>query len=193
MADILGIGLGGAVQAGLGALNNFFGAQAAEEARRQNYRYNEMAAENADARTRRLYNDIYSPSAQLRQLEAAGMSPSVFYQCSGSVGTSGAQGQGTAGQATPYMPMSMIEGAQMARMVAETENIQADTAVKQEQAKEYNGENAMGAAKLAEIAIEAKPEKDKEEILGFAKEYYEATKTETATDNEVNQSKNAPE
>lgn len=51
----------------------------------------------------------------------------------------------------------------------------------------------MEASKLAEIAIEAKPGKDKEEILGFAKEYYEAMKTETATDNEVNQSKNAPE
>lgn len=53
--------------------------------------------------------------------------------------------------------------------------------------------NIMEASKLAEIAIEAKPGKDKEEILGFAKEYYEAMKTETATDNEVNQSKNAPE
>ena len=53
--------------------------------------------------------------------------------------------------------------------------------------------NIMEASKLAEIAIEAKPGKDKEEILGFAKEYYEATKTEAATDNEVNQSKNAPE
>lgn len=131
MADILGIGIGAAAQAGLGALNNFFGAEAAAEARRQNYQYNEWAAQNADARTRRLYNDLYSPSAQLRQLEAAGMSPSVFYQGSGSQGTSGAQGQGTAGQATPYMPISMIEGAQMARMVAETENIKADTKLKE--------------------------------------------------------------
>lgn len=144
MADILGIGLGAAAQAGLGALNNILGAEAAAQARRENYKYNEMAAENADARTRSLYNDIYSPSAQLRQLEAAGMSPSVFYQGSGSVGTSGAQGQGTAGQATPYMPISMIEGAQMAKTMAETENIKADTATKK-------GENERGMAEIANL------------------------------------------
>lgn len=129
--SLLGIIAGGAVQAGLSGVSNFFGAQSASEARRENFKYNEMAANNADARTRSLYNDIYSPGAQLRQLEAAGMSPSVFYQGTGSQGTSGAQGAGTAGINTPYAPISMIEGAQIARMVAETENIKADTKLKE--------------------------------------------------------------
>lgn len=144
MADILGIGLGAGVQAGLGALNNFFGAEAAAEARRENYRYNEMAADNADRRTRSLFYDLYSPSAQLRQLEAAGMSPSVFYQGTGSQGTSGAQGQGTAGQSTPYMPISMIEGAQMAKTLAETKNIEANT-------RTLEGENERGIAEIANL------------------------------------------
>lgn len=142
--SLLGIIAGGAVQAGLSGVSNFFGAQSAAEARRENYQYNEMTAQNADQRTRSLYNDIYSPSAQLRQYEAAGMSPSVFYQGSGSQGTSGAQGQGTAGIATPYAPMSMLEGAEMAKIVAETENIKADTQTKL-------GENERGMAEIANL------------------------------------------
>lgn len=148
---MLGTIIGAGAQIGLGALNNMYSSEMASEARRENYKYNEMAAQNADARTRALYNDLYSPSAQLRQLEAAGMSPSVFYQGSGSQGTSGAQGQGTAGQATPYMPMSMLEGAQAANIIAQTEKTKAETNNINANTRTLEGENERGMAEIANL------------------------------------------
>lgn len=59
---------------------------------KDNYNYNEMAADNADKRTRALYEDYYSVQAQKKQLLEAGLSPSLAY---------GAGGGGSAGQAQP--------------------------------------------------------------------------------------------
>lgn len=68
-----------------------------QEARKENYEYSERAAWNADTRTRRLYNDLYSPQAQMEQIKAAGLSPSLFYGDAGGVsGQAGAQGTGAA-------------------------------------------------------------------------------------------------
>lgn len=147
--SVFGTIAGGVVQAGLGAINNTWAQQQQGEARRQNYLYGEMAAENADARTRALYNDFYSPQALMRQYREAGLSPSMMFGGTpGQGGTSGAQGSGAAGLGTPYMPMSMIEGAQIAKLIAETDNIKADTANKE-------GTGAMGAAQIAALLSEA--------------------------------------
>lgn len=168
--SLLGIVAGGAVQAGLSGVSNFFGAESAKEARRENYNYNEMAANNADQRTRALYNDIYSPGAQLQQLEAAGMSPSVFYQGSGSQGTSGAQGQGTAGLSTPYSPMSMIEGAQAANLIAQTEKTKAETENINANTKTINGENERGLAEIATLWAEKGNKEANTALLNINKE-----------------------
>lgn len=118
-----------AIGGGLGFFNNLFGARSAEEARAENYEYNEMAAQNADTRTRELYKDIYSPQALLKQYKEAGLSPSVMFGGTpGQGGNSGAQGGGAAGTATPYMPISLLEGAQLKQIMAETEKTKAETA-----------------------------------------------------------------
>lgn len=61
------------------AYNNSIGLITGAINRRLNYKYNEMAAENADKRTRALYNDIYSPKALLGQYAEAGLSPSLMF------------------------------------------------------------------------------------------------------------------
>lgn len=136
--SLLGIIAGGAVQAGIGAFNNFWGQQQQEEARRQNYMLGEMAAQNADARTRALYNDIYSPAALLKQYKEAGLSPSLMFGGTpGQGGQAGAQGTGANGPGAIYTPISMLEGAQIEaikaqtdKTKAETENIEKDTTSK---------------------------------------------------------------
>lgn len=147
--SVFGTIAGGAVQAGLGAINNVWAQQQQGEARRQNYLYGEMAAENADARTRALYNDFYSPQALMRQYREAGLSPSIMFGGTpGQGGASGAQGTGASGLGTPYMPMSMIEGAEVANLMAQTEKTKAETAT-------IEGTNARGEAEINKILVEA--------------------------------------
>ena len=72
-----------------------------EHAAGVNYGYGEMAADSADARTRALYKDLYSPEAKVKQLKNAGLSVGLMYGQGGAGGTtstSGAMGQGAGGQ-----------------------------------------------------------------------------------------------
>lgn len=109
-------------------INNAIAAERAREDRRENYMYGEMAAENADARTRALYNDFYSPKALMEQYKAAGLSPSLMFGGTpGQGGTTGAQGTGGAGIQTPFMPISLVETAQAAQLFAQTEKTKAET------------------------------------------------------------------
>lgn len=121
------------------AINNYGANYRTEQDRKENYKYGEMAAENADRRTRALYADFYSPEALKRQYEAAGLSPSMMFGGTpGQGGMSGAQGSGAAGPQTPFMPISLLEGAQVANIMAdtakkkeETKNISTDTQIKE--------------------------------------------------------------
>lgn len=129
MADIFGTIFGAGANIALGALNNAWAEQQQAEARRQNYMYGEMAANNADLRTRALYNDFYSPKALLEQYREAGLSPSLMFGGTpGQGGQSGAMGTGAAGLGTPFMPMSMLEGAQIANIAADTNKKKAEAA-----------------------------------------------------------------
>lgn len=125
---ILGALISGAFGLGQTALNNEWAAQRAREDRAQNYRYGEMAADNADKRYRALYNDFYSPEALISQYKEAGMSPGLLL--GGSPGQGGgvaAQGTGAAGPQTPFMPMSLLDAAQVANITAQTEKTKAET------------------------------------------------------------------
>lgn len=132
--ELLGIASG----VGMGVLNNYYAQENYRNNLGLNYQYNEKAAENADKRTRALYNDIYSPGALLKQYEKAGLSPSMMFGGTpGQGGMSGAQGSGAQGAQQTFMPLSMLEGAQIgqilaetARTKAETKNINKDTALK---------------------------------------------------------------
>lgn len=96
-------------------------------ARKQNYRYNEKLAQNADQRTRLLYKDFYSPEAMLEQYKKAGLSPSLMYQSGGTIGQStpaGAQGAGINQQA-PYLPIENF--ADTTLKLAQAKNLEEDT------------------------------------------------------------------
>lgn len=130
MADPFGLILG----IGTTAMNNAWADARAREDRAQNYMYNEMAAQNADKRTRALYEDYYSPEALMRQYIEAGLSPSLMFGGTpGQGGMAGSKGNGPSGPQTPFMPLSAIEIAQIGLIRAETEKTNAETAnVKQD-------------------------------------------------------------
>lgn len=134
MADIFGIGniIGAGVTAaanyGTAVYNNEEAAQRERDARQENFQYGEKAAENADARTRALYNDLYSPQAQLEQLKAAGLSPSLFYGDGGGIsGQAGAQGTGAAGISPNVFGAQAMDFTAVAKQIAETNLIKAQT------------------------------------------------------------------
>ena len=117
------------------AVNNTMAQNREEVARRENFEYNERSANAADARTRKLYNDLQSPKAIKEQLEEAGLSPSLMYSggMQGSV-AQGAQGNGGTGISPNVFGMSALEGAQIGLINAQTnktnkeaENISTDT------------------------------------------------------------------
>lgn len=73
-----------ALSAGFGILSSYlsnkWARENADHDREENYKYNELAAGNADARTRTLFNDLYSPQAQIQQLKEAGFLRLSFTQ-----------------------------------------------------------------------------------------------------------------
>lgn len=122
------------INAGFGLLgtliNNRLARDNAEHDREENYKYNEMAAEAADARTRKLYADLYSPGAQLQQLKDAGLSPSVFYAngAGGISGQTGSQGAGVGVQQQTF-GLNALDASQIALNNAQARklNAEADT------------------------------------------------------------------
>lgn len=120
--------VGAGVNAVMGYFNNKWAKEREQLARAENYRYGEMAADEADARTRALYNDLYSPQALADQYKEAGLSPGLMFGGTpGQGGMSGAQGTGAAGLPSTYMPISLLEGVQAANILAQTEKIKAET------------------------------------------------------------------
>ena len=144
---------GGAIVGGMfglanSAINNAWASRQAEQDRQRNYYFGEMAADNADKRTRALYQDFYSPEALMRQYKAAGLSPSMMFGGTpGQGGMAGAQGSGASGPQTPFMPVSMVEAAQAAALFAQAEKTKEET-------KTERGENAKGIAILANIGAD---------------------------------------
>lgn len=125
--------LGAAVGGGIGVLNSYMSNQWAkereDEARAENYKYGEMQAENADARTRALYQDLQSPSAMLQQYKDAGLSPALMFGNGGGAGgslASGAQGASAAVAPTTYGAQAM-QGAELALMLAQVDKTKAET------------------------------------------------------------------
>ncbi len=108
----------------------------------QSYLYGEMSADNADARARALYNDLYSPEAKMQQLKAAGLNPALMYGSGGAGGSSspsGAQGGGATVQNPQSAQLQMQavqardlrafdisiskQAAEIAKLLAETKAI----------------------------------------------------------------------
>lgn len=136
------LGLGSAVLSFMGnELTNQTNITAQRENMALQHYYNELSANNADQRTRALYNDLYSPSAQVSQLKASGLSPSIYSSSglAGKQGVSGAQGQGVGlptFQSADYSSFGrdLLAGvkadADIAVAQAQKDNIEADTEAK---------------------------------------------------------------
>lgn len=128
----------------LNSQNNEYAQQREATARSENYRYNELAADNADKRTRALYNDLYSASAQMQQLKDAGLSPSIYSSngLAGKSGASGAMGGGSAGISPNVFGMPYMDISQMNMQTAQTDNLRADTEKKKAETEGQEISNA---------------------------------------------------
>lgn len=108
--------------------NDYQQKKMSEEARRQNFMYNEQAANNADKRFRAQYADLFSPSAQLKQLRDAGLSPALMYGGSGGSGGATAPiGAGPNGPAPNHYPTSALDMAQIENIIADTKQKESET------------------------------------------------------------------
>jgi len=170
--------IGGAAVSGLfGIMQQQISRNITAEDRRENYEYGEKAAENADQRTRALYEDFYSPKALLKQYKEAGLSPSMMFGGTpGQGGMSGAQAAGASGPQTTFVPASLIEGAQIANLIAQTRktNAEADT---------EEGKNQKGKLILQNLSVGINNQNLQGELLaleGMFKQVDYTIKTETA-------------
>ena len=131
-----------------------------EHAAAVNYGYGEMSADNAQARTKALYSELYSPEAKVKQLKEAGLSVGLMYGQGGAGGTSstaGAQGQGAGGQ-QGKQPIGILQGAELGlmaaqakKLAAEADNLNQDTKVKETQQQKLAEEVTEVKANVARI------------------------------------------
>ena len=131
-----------------------------EHAAAVNYGYGEMSADNAQARTKALFSELYSPEAKVKQLKEAGLSVGLMYGQGGAGGTSstaGAQGQGAGGQ-QGKQPIGILQGAELGLMAAqakkleaEADNLNQDTKVKETQQQKLAEEVTEVKANVARI------------------------------------------
>lgn len=141
MAGLYGFGI--ASEIAMKAADNYLGQSREQYAREQNYALNEKAAQNADARTRALYKDLYSPSAQIKQLKDAGLSPSLMYGggAEGVAGHAGAEGAGVSGISPTIFGMTPLEAAQVDLTREQADKVKEET-------KTEKGENVRGQLEL---------------------------------------------
>lgn len=154
-AALIGSAIAGAAsQGGLGfglaAFNNKKAAEMAERDRYENFMYNEQSAAAADARTRKLYEDLQSPAALLAQYKAAGLSPSLMFGGGGGAGGSvpqGAQGAGAGGVQTTFTPVNPFDAAGIAVAYAQARKLNAE-------ADTEEGLNERGAKEIKKLIAE---------------------------------------
>ena len=91
-----------------------------------NYKYNELAANKSDERTRALYTDLYSPAAKVKQLKEAGLSVGLMYGQGGASGTSSTSGaQGAGGGNQHGSPANILQGLQLGLMNSQIKALEA--------------------------------------------------------------------
>lgn len=148
-----------------------------------NFIYPESLAMNADERTRALYNDLYSPQAQMEQIKAAGLSPSIYANSgmAGKSGVSGAQGSGGSGHPATGDIFSAISNAagaamQIAQVKSQIELNKAQAKKLNEEAKTEAGENTRGSAEISNLLAQN----------GLTKASTEYTRAQTETQDWTN-------
>lgn len=169
LSAILAMVVGGATS----AINNASAKKREEEARAENYKYNELAAGNADLRGRQFFTDIQSPKAQVQQLEEAGLSPSLFYSggnAGGGTASTGAMGAGANGLLGQSFGMGTPRDlAELQLLQAQKEKTKAETQKVEEETKTESGTNAKGIAQIQQMLAD-KGAKDAAACLAKAQE-----------------------
>lgn len=134
----------------------------AENAARINYKYGEMAAENAFERQQVLYNRTYQDQSyanQVAQMDAAGLSPGLMY-------SKGGAGGGGAGSTTGA-PMGAT-GATGAGAAADPNmQLQALMSLRQVRMNERKNEAEINLLNTQAKALEAEAGKNKEETTSI--------------------------
>lgn len=125
------------IQAGAQMATALVNQAFAEHNRERNYYWNEKAADSADKRQRKQYNDMYSPQAQMQQYKAAGLSPSMMMSGGQSaVGGTPAGAMGSLSGPYPSIPNAInladikLKEAQKENLETETEGKAIDNAIK---------------------------------------------------------------
>ena len=164
MANLFSAGIGAIGNILTSKYNNKYAAEREQKARRENYMYGESAAQAADQRTRSLYNDLYSPEAQMQQLKAAGLSPSIYTSggMAGKSGVSGAQGTGASGISPNVFSADPI-GAAM--QIAQIGNIQADTKLKESQAENTNQDTELKGQEIINLVADTANKKAENRLI----------------------------
>lgn len=129
-----------------------------ENAAKINYKYGEMAAENAFERQQVLYNRTYqdqSYSNQVAQMDAAGLSPGLMY-------AKGGAGGGGAGSTTGA-PMGATGAAGAGVAADPNAQLQALMSLRQVRMNERKNEAEINLLNTQSDALKAQAGKDKEE------------------------------
>ena len=163
--------IGGFMNLANTAFSNILNENAADRARAENFKYNEMAADAADKRQRQQFWDLYSIGSQMQQIKNAGLSPSLMYGGTPSPGgsASGAQGAG-GGNIMPIRANYSLEGALLA---AQIKNLDATAEKTKAETNTINGENARGIAEIQEILSNAGYNKAAEALAEANKDFQE--------------------
>lgn len=130
----------------------------AENAAKINYKYGEMAAENAFERQQVLYNRTYQDQSyanQVAQMDAAGLSPGLMY------GKGGAGGGGAG--STTGAPMGATGAAGAGAAADPNAQLQALMSLRQVRMSERKNEAEINLLNTQAEALKAQAGKDKEE------------------------------
>lgn len=165
---------------------------------KRQHQLNEESADNADARTRALYNDLESPAAKRQQLEEAGMSIGMMYGGGGGLSgglASGAQAaptqQAGGAEILAMLPQLVQSLTNMKKSDAEIANIKKDTELKdaeiQKKTEETTYTKALTAEKnLTNALINPTFELNAEQTRALTAKYWEE-KNALLLENEFNE------
>lgn len=134
----------------------------AENAAKINYKYGEMAAENAFERQQVLYNRTYQDQSyanQVAQMDAAGLSPGLMY-------AKGGAGGGGAGSTTGA-PMGATGAAGAGAAADPNAQLQALMSLRQVRMNERKNEAEINLLNTQAKALEAETSKNREETTSI--------------------------
>lgn len=139
---------------------HYYNLESMRASNAEQYRYGEKAANNADKRQRKMYEDYLSYMAQVRQMKEAGLNPALMYSGGGASGAGsiphGTQGGGAGASANGVQALG-LQNMEMASIAANTELIKSQTNKNNADADNIRGkEGTKGYYEVRKIIEETK-------------------------------------